>query len=188
MRRHALAAALLIVCAASACSKNQESEGPVDTTLPDDEVPAAAPATTEAAANLPETYDDSANSNPYGEPDYYEGDGEEEAAVAMPPSPEEYPADRAVSPRGNPGYWVTAADYPQTALREERSGTTGFRVTIGTDGRVIDCQITSSSGSDDLDDATCKVVSRRARFAPAFQGGQPVESTYSNRINWSIPE
>jgi len=61
-------------------------------------------------------------------------------------------------------------------------------VTVGTDGRVVDCTITSSSGSPDLDAATCTNVTRRARFKPALENGQPVQATYSNRIRWVIPE
>lgn len=108
------------------------------------------------------------------------------APVAPPPAPTG--PTSAVQPRGNPASWATPDDYPQRALREEKTGTTGFRVTVGTDGRVIDCSITSSSGTPELDDATCKNVTRRARFKPAVQNGQPVQSTYSNRIRWVIPE
>lgn len=112
--------------------------------------------------------------------------------IVAPPAPPAPPAPKgatsAAQPRGNPGSWATDADYPQRALREERAGTTGFRVTVGTDGRVVDCQVTSSSGSPDLDDATCKNVTRRARFKPALENGTPVQSSYSNRIRWVIPE
>jgi len=109
------------------------------------------------------------------------------APAPAPPAAPKGPSSPA-QPRGNPGSWATDADYPQKALREERSGTTGFRVTVGTDGRVVDCTITSSSGSPDLDDATCKNVTRRARFKPALEDGQPVQSTYTNRIRWVIPQ
>jgi protein TonB len=113
--------------------------------------------------------------------------------IVAPPAPAPAPpapkgATSAVQPRGNPGSWATDADYPQRALREERAGTTGFRVTVGPDGRVVDCTVTSSSGSPDLDDATCKNVTRRARFKPAMENGVAVQSTYSNRIRWVIPE
>lgn len=112
--------------------------------------------------------------------------------IVAPPAPPAPPAPTgptsAVQPRGNPASWATADDYPQRALREEKTGTTGFRVTVGTDGRVVDCTVTSSSGTPELDDATCKNVSRRARFKPAMQNGQPVQSSYSNRIRWVIPE
>jgi periplasmic protein TonB len=110
------------------------------------------------------------------------------APPAAPPAPPKVLASRA-TPRGNPGSWATSNDYPSRALREEREGTTGFRVSIGTDGRVTDCQVTSSSGSPDLDEATCANVTRRARFKPAVDAnGQPTTDSYSNRVRWVIPE
>jgi protein TonB len=39
---------------------------------------------------------------------------------------------------------------------------TGFRLTIGTDGKVSDCQVTKSSGSAELDKTTCDLMRRRA--------------------------
>lgn len=109
-------------------------------------------------------------------------------APVPPPPPPPQKASKA-SPRGNPANWATANDYPSRALREERTGTTGFRVTVGGDGRVVSCEITSSSGHPDLDQATCANVTRRARFTPAKDAaGNPVQDTYSNRIRWVIPE
>src|SRR3546814_4122687 len=85
--------------------------------------------------------------------------------------------------------WATNADYPSSALRNEEEGTTGFRVTVGTNGRVTDCSVTSSSGSSTLDEATCRLITRRARFTPAEDSnGNPITDTYSNRIRWQIPE
>lgn len=106
------------------------------------------------------------------------------APVAAPPAP-----PKPATPRNNPATWATPNDYPSRALREERTGTTGFRVTVGTDGKVVDCSITSSSGHSDLDDAACANVTRRARFKPATDSsGNPVQGTYSNRVRWVIPE
>jgi protein TonB len=56
------------------------------------------------------------------------------------------------------------------------------------DGRVADCTITSSSGSPDLDEATCANVTRRARFNPAMADGKPTTGSYSGRIRWVIPK
>lgn len=111
-------------------------------------------------------------------------------AAPPPPPPPPPPAKaQGAQPKGQPSNWVSNADYPARALREERSGTTGFRLTIGTDGRVQDCQITSSSGSPDLDQAACDNLRRRARFKPAIGGdGQPMTDTYSNRVRWQIPD
>jgi protein TonB len=108
-------------------------------------------------------------------------------APAAPPPPRIQP--KAASPKGNPGNWATTNDYPTKALREERAGVTGFRVSVGADGKVSSCQVTSSSGSPDLDEATCSNVTRRARFNPATDGeGQPTSGSYSGRVRWVIPE
>jgi len=108
-------------------------------------------------------------------------------APPAPPPPRFTP--KGAIPKGNPGNWATANDYPSRALREEREGTTGFRVTVGPDGRVTDCQVTSSSGSPDLDSTACDKIRQRARFNPATDGeGQPTTGTYSNRVRWVIPK
>ena len=92
-------------------------------------------------------------------------------------------------PISNPGEWVTTADYPGSALRELREGTTAFRLTVGLDGRVSGCQIISSSGSPALDETTCRVATMRARFDPARNAkGQPVIGAYTNRLRWVIPK
>lgn len=108
-------------------------------------------------------------------------------APAAPPPPKFTP--KPASPKGNPGNWATTNDYPARALREEREGTTSFRVSVGTDGRVTSCSVTSSSGSPDLDEATCSNVTRRARFTPATDGeGNPTTGSYSSRVRWVIPK
>lgn len=115
------------------------------------------------------------------------------APVILPPPPAAPPPPRftpkAAVPKGNPGSWATTNDYPSRALREERAGVTGFRVSVTADGRVASCSVTSSSGSPDLDEATCSNVTRRARFTPAMDGeGKPTEGSYSGRIRWVIPK
>ena len=105
----------------------------------------------------------------------------------VPPVETQY-APRPATPLGNPGSWVKANDYPTRAQRLEAQGTTGFRVTVGLDGRVSDCQVTASSGSADLDDATCQAVRRRARFNPATDSsGSPAIGSYANRVAWVLP-
>ncbi|HOB13487.1 MAG TPA: energy transducer TonB [Novosphingobium sp.] len=105
-----------------------------------------------------------------------------------PPPPPKFTPKRA-TPKNNPGSWATTNDYPTRALREEREGSTGFRVTVGPDGRVTGCSVTASSGSDDLDSATCANVTRRARFTPATDGeGNPTSGSYDGRIRWVIPK
>ncbi|WP_081590475.1 energy transducer TonB [Blastomonas sp. AAP53] len=112
------------------------------------------------------------------------------APPPAPPAPPPAPSKASgASPRGNPGNWATPNDYPARALREERAGTTRFRVSIGPDGRVTGCEITGSSGHADLDEATCKNVTRRARFKPALDSaGNPIADSYSNAVRWEIPK
>ena len=113
--------------------------------------------------------------------------------IYIPPPPSAPPAPRfqpkGATPKGNPGNWATTNDYPSRALREEREGVTGFRVSVGVDGRAQSCSITSSSGHSDLDEATCTNVSRRSRFNVATDGeGQPTSGSYSGRVRWVIPK
>jgi TonB family protein len=90
-------------------------------------------------------------------------------------------------PRGNIGRWVNGDDWPSKALQQEREGVAAFIVTVGADGYVSNCQITASSGHEDLDAATCKYVKRRARFLPAAVNGEEVQGSYSNRVRWQLP-
>lgn len=94
---------------------------------------------------------------------------------------------KAATPRGNPGRWASNRDYPRRALREEREGTTRFRVTINADGRVTNCQITGSSGHPDLDETTCKLITRRARFNAATDGnGDKTAGSWSSAVRWNV--
>jgi protein TonB len=83
--------------------------------------------------------------------------------------------------------YFSSDDYPATV--EEESGTTIFRLTVGPDGRVANCAITSSSGSSALDSATCRVLRSRARFVPALdRKGRPTTGSEVGRIQWRILE
>lgn len=104
------------------------------------------------------------------------------------PSPSASFALRSAAPKGSPGSWVSDRNYPSAAIREEREGLTRFRLTIGADGKVTGCEITGSSGSADLDAATCAKVSARARFVPALGGdGMPTSGSYSGSVRWVLP-
>jgi len=95
---------------------------------------------------------------------------------------------RAPKPMSYPGSWVMTADYPTDSLRANEQGSTGFTVTVDTQGRVKDCRISASSGSSRLDETTCRLVTQRARFTPATDSkDNPIEGTYSNRVRWVLP-
>ena len=124
--------------------------------------------------------------------DRYQCPAEETVPTPPPPLSVDYPrmpiqATRPI-PRNNPGSWVVTNDYPTYSLAYDEEGTTGFRVTIGVDGKVSHCAVTSSSGYELLDTATCKNITRRARFTPALDNdGNPIEGNFSNRVIWRIP-
>lgn len=93
-----------------------------------------------------------------------------------------------MAPATNPGSWVTNDDYPVSAMREEREGMTGFKLTVGADGLPTGCDVIAPSGHGDLDAATCQLIMQRARFTPGRNArGEAVGGTYSNRIRWQIP-
>ncbi len=109
------------------------------------------------------------------------------SAPAAPPPPRIQP--KGPTPKGNPGSWANSNDYPSRALREEQEGITRFRVSVGSDGRVASCDVTGSSGSSELDAATCSLITRRGRFNPATDGeGQPISSSWSSSVRWQIPK
>lgn len=113
-------------------------------------------------------------------------------AITVPPPPPVVappPQPVAATPRGNPGNWVTTDDYPSDALRREEQGVTAYRLEINTEGRVSACSVTNSSGSQSLDDAACRYLTRRARFNPAKDGsGNPTNAVYSGRVRWQMPD
>lgn len=95
----------------------------------------------------------------------------------------------APRPRTSPSSWITTDDYPSRAIREGAQGTASFRLEIAPNGTVQGCTITKSSGSDQLDAATCRYVQRRARFDPARDSsGNPVSGRYSSSVQWVLPE
>jgi len=94
----------------------------------------------------------------------------------------------AVSPRTNPGSWITQSDYRTRWIAEGLSGTAGFTLKVDARGRVSDCTITGSTGHAVLDGATCRLLTRRARFNPARDsGGGKISGRYSGTISWEIP-
>jgi len=90
--------------------------------------------------------------------------------------------EKSPEPRTNPGSWLSDADYPSRAQREERAGTVGYALDVAADGRVTGCQITKSSGHADLDEATCRLLPRRARF----ESGKAFR--YEGEQVWRLPQ
>ena len=91
-------------------------------------------------------------------------------------------------PRNGPQGWITNDDYPRRGITRELEGTTGYRLVVGSNGRVNGCEVTRSSGHGVLDDATCSLLQRRARFdAATGNRGEATVGTYSGSVTWQLP-
>ena len=114
------------------------------------------------------------------------------APPPAPPSPAPAPAPPRVSQaaglKGNPGQFFGTDNYPPAAIRAGAQGRVIARLSVGTDGRVTDCSVSSSSGNDDLDSTTCRIAKSRVRFSPAKDdSGNPIASTYTLPVRWVLP-
>jgi protein TonB len=108
-----------------------------------------------------------------------------------PPPPPPPPAPKVVETaraKGSLPGLIRPDDYPDAAIRSEDEGTVRVRLSIGTNGRVTGCNVTSSSGSSALDTATCRILTSRARFTPAKDAsGNPIaDSITSPPITWRL--
>ena len=101
---------------------------------------------------------------------------------------ESLPPVEPARPRPVLARYVSDADYPASALHARQEGTVAFVLGVGPDGRVGNCTISASSGSAALDNATCSLMRRRARFTPARDAnGNVVADTFSSRFAWTLP-
>jgi len=84
--------------------------------------------------------------------------------------------------------WITTEDYPAAALRQGLQGSVVISAMVGTDGHVRSCIVTQSSGSQLLDDTTCRLYTKRAHFTPARDAdGNPISAQRTDRFRWQIP-
>ena len=109
---------------------------------------------------------------------------------AAPPPPSPPPPSRARGATADgQGRWAARIqeNYPSRAIRDEVEGRVGVRVTIGANGRVSACTVTSSSGSRDLDSAACEGMERYARYNPALDAaGNPTTGSASTTIVYQL--
>lgn len=114
-------------------------------------------------------------------------------ALAAPQTVEPSAAPQSLARAGklktHPGTWVRMSDYPVNARREKREGIVEFLVHFGSDGIPTGCDILSSSGHDDLDNMTCRLVKARASFRPGRNArGEVVGGNYRNSVRWYLPK
>lgn len=92
-------------------------------------------------------------------------------------------------PVGDPATWATDLDYSLRLRRTAKSGTVTFLLDVDRDGRPTRCSIARSSGVPLLDETTCQLMLRRARFAAAENSeGQPIAGFYVSRVALTVPK
>ena len=108
--------------------------------------------------------------------------------VAPPPPPPAPSKARGATPDGLARWSARIQEqYPPRAVRDEIEGRVGVRVTVGSNGRVADCSVSSSSGSSILDEAACSGMRNYARFNPALDAaGNPTNGSYSTTIVYQL--
>lgn len=111
------------------------------------------------------------------------------APVVQAPPPPKPSMASGPKVRGDPSFGISDEDYPPNAVRNNEQGVTSVSFTVNTQGRAEGCQVTGSSGFSDLDQLTCTLVMRRARYTPAKDvGGNAMASTDRRSIRWTIPK
>lgn len=83
----------------------------------------------------------------------------------------------------------TDAEFPTKLLNKNLASTVTADVTIGADGRVIDCWMVQSTGPLLLDEATCPLLKKRGRFDAEDEDKKlPPLSALRTEVNWVTPQ
>lgn len=90
-----------------------------------------------------------------------------------------------------PPEWVRGrirdSDFPDALAETGIGGTVGVRYTVWTDGRVVECEITQTSGNRLLDETTCRLIRERFRFKPSRdRQGRPVVAAIVENHSWMV--
>lgn len=95
---------------------------------------------------------------------------------------------KRVTPRGNPGSWVSSKDYPGLLLERGVQGIIQFRLLIDADGKVSSCHIQQSTRPAEFDKKVCDIMTKRARFDPALDAqGRPIKSYWRSSFRFMMP-
>jgi TonB family protein len=83
---------------------------------------------------------------------------------------------------------ITKENYPAAALTALREGVSYFNLDIDNAGKVRQCSITTSSGSEELDLQSCRLA-MKWEFEPAVNfDGTPVAGRTGHNIRWRLPK
>jgi TonB family protein len=78
--------------------------------------------------------------------------------------------------------------YPPRARSAKEQGDVRFRAAYDRKGYVLSCEVIGSSGFRRLDEETCELIVRHARFKPALlNDGRHIDGTRDGIVEWRIP-
>lgn len=77
--------------------------------------------------------------------------------------------------------------YPKSALRAGVGGRAVASFVVNTGGRVSNCSVSQTSGTPDLDAATCQLLVQYSIWSPATRDGVPFDEQRSLAVTWAMP-
>ena len=87
------------------------------------------------------------------------------------------------------GLTISAGDYPPAAIRAEQSGRVLVEWEVAPDGSAKSCRVVETSGTADLDNATCRIVTRRLLYDSARdEAGAVTRSSDRAVVRWALPK
>jgi len=83
---------------------------------------------------------------------------------------------------------ISSDDYPSVAAGRDESGRVVALFEVDARGVPSNCRPVVSSGSETLDVATCRLITRRFRYDPALDSkGQATSTTVVRTLTWRLP-
>lgn len=111
----------------------------------------------------------------------------QEAPEVAVPAVDAWPSDPY--PIGESSEWVTNADYPLDAWRNEEAGEVSYELKVDRAGQVTGCKVTESTATARLKAETCRLLRERAQFEPARdKKGNAIASVYQGYVTWERRE
>ncbi|MBY0521086.1 MAG: energy transducer TonB, partial [Sphingomonas sp.] len=112
-------------------------------------------------------------------------------AVAAAPiaPPVAAPTGTPPQPVGKVADWFPIDSYPPQARALGLEGRTAFALDIDALGRITQCRVIETSGSELLDSATCTQAIVNGRFRPGRNAaGQAVPRAWQSSMRWKLAE
>ena len=86
---------------------------------------------------------------------------------------------------GNPAEWVAPQDYPPEALAKREEGIVNLSFAISPEGAVRDCRVVYSNASARLRNASCALITDRAKYRPAHdEAGAAIAGQDQLVVEW----